>query len=125
MVQMGLLQTSKNQDLLMSYSTNMQAKGKHEGKDPKSSDSKPKDNQTSFEGASGSKKKKKFEKTRCPYCTRGFHSKIQCMEKKIDQLSTLLEQNNIFLPQEPKKSDVGQLKEDHERCHALKVGFTQ
>ena len=60
LVQMGVLQTSKNQALLMSDSTNAQAKGKHKGKEPKSFDLKPKENQKSFEGASSSKKKTKF-----------------------------------------------------------------
>ena len=84
-----------------------------------------KENQQSFGGASGSKKKKKFEKTRCPYCMRGFHPERQCMKKKIDQLSTLLEQKNIALPQGAKNSDAGQPTEDHERFHALKEGLTQ
>ena len=44
LVQMGVLQTSKNQALLMSDSTNAQAKWKHKGKEPKVSDSKPKKN---------------------------------------------------------------------------------
>ena len=56
---------------------------------------------------------------------RAFHLESQCMKKTIDQLSTLLEQNNISLPQGAKKSDVGQPTEDHERCHALKEGLTQ
>ena len=42
LVQMGVLQTSKNQSLLMSNSANVKYKGKHKGKDPKESDSKPK-----------------------------------------------------------------------------------
>ena len=41
-VQMGVLQTSNNQDILMSKSANVQAKGKHKRKEPKASDSKPK-----------------------------------------------------------------------------------
>ena len=90
LVQMGVLQTSKNQALLMSDSTNAQAKGKHKGKEPKASDSKPKENQEYFEGASGSNKKKKFEKARCPYYMRGFHPESQCMKKKINQVSALL-----------------------------------
>ena len=60
LVQVGVLKTSKNQSLLMSDSTNVQDKGKHKGKEPKASDSNPKKNQNSFEGALGSKKKKKF-----------------------------------------------------------------
>ena len=77
---------------------------------PKSSDSKPKGSQNSSEGASSSKKKKKFEKTKCPYYMRGFHPKIQCMKKKFDQFSTLLEENNISLPQGANKSNAGKLK---------------
>ena len=88
---MGAIQTSKNQALLMIESNNVQARGKHKGKEPKTTDTKPKGNQRSFDGALGSKKKKKFEKTKCPYCMRGFHPEGQCMKKKIDQLSTLLE----------------------------------
>ena len=72
---MGVLQTSKNQALLMSNSTNAQAKGKYKGKEPKSYYSKPKESQKSSKGALVSKKKKKFEKTKCPYCMRGFHPK--------------------------------------------------
>ena len=81
---MGVLQTSKNQALMMLDSTNAQSKGNHKGKEPEVSDSNPKLNQKSFEGASGSKKKKKFEKTKCPYCMRGFHPEIRCMKKHID-----------------------------------------
>ena len=44
LVQMGLFQSSKNQALLMSDSNNAQDKGKHKGKDPKATDSKPKEN---------------------------------------------------------------------------------
>ena len=70
---MGVLQNSKNQDILMSNSSNAQATGKHKGKDPKAFDSKPKESHNYFEGALGSKKKKTFENTKCPYCMRGFH----------------------------------------------------
>ena len=63
---MGVIQTSKNQALLVTESNNVQARGKHKGKETKNNDLKPKENQRSFDGASGSKKKKKFEKTRRP-----------------------------------------------------------
>ena len=56
LVQIGVLQTSKNQALLMSDSTNVQAKWKHKGKEPKASDLNPKENQKYFIRASGSKK---------------------------------------------------------------------
>ena len=44
LVQMGVLQTSKIQALLMSNSTNAQAKGRHKGKEPKDFDSNPREN---------------------------------------------------------------------------------
>ena len=70
---MGVIKNSKYQSLLVTNSTKAQAKGKSKEKEPKANDSKPKENQKTFEGASGSKKKKKFEKNMCPYCMRGFH----------------------------------------------------
>ena len=70
---MGVIQTSKNQALLVTDSNNAQERGKQKGKETKNIDSNPKDNYQYFSGASGSKKKKKFEKTKCTYCIRGFH----------------------------------------------------
>ena len=96
---MGVIQTSKNQALLVTDSTKAQAKGTHKGNEPKVSDSNTKENQNTSEGAFGSKKKKKIEKKKCPYCMRGFHLEDSCMRKTLDQLETLLVQNNISLPQ--------------------------
>ena len=56
---------------------------------------------------------------------RGFHPESQCMKKQINQLSSLLEQNNISLPQGAEMSEVGDQTKEYERCNALKVGFTQ
>ena len=70
---MGVIQTSKNQALIVIESNNAQEKGKHKGKETKNNDLKPKENKKYSDGASGSEKKKKFEKTKCPYCMRGFH----------------------------------------------------
>ena len=66
LVQMGVIQTSKNQAFLVTYSNNVQERGKHKGKETKITDLNPKENHESFDGASGSKKNKKFKKTRCP-----------------------------------------------------------
>ena len=46
------------------------------------------------------------------------------MKKTIDQMSSLLEQNNISLPEGARKLDPRNKTEDHERCHALKAGFS-
>ena len=47
------------------------------------------------------------------------------MKNAIDQLTTLIEQNNISLPQGAEMSEVGEKTEEYERFHALKEGFTQ
>ena len=77
---MGVIQTSKFQALLVTDSTKAQDKGSSNKKEPKSVDSKPKQNQQPSEGASGSKKKK-FENNLCPYCEKGYHLEDQCMRK--------------------------------------------
>ena len=96
---MGVIQTSKDQALLVIDSTKAQAKGRPMGKDLKSFDSNPKENQKTSEGASGSKKKKRFENKKCPHCMRGFHPEDSCMKKTLDQMKVLCVQNNISLPQ--------------------------
>ena len=63
---MGVIQTSKNQALLVIDSNNAKERRKQKGKETKNCDSKPKENKKYSDGASGSKKKNKFEKTRCP-----------------------------------------------------------
>ena len=120
---MGVLQNSKNKSLLVTDSTNAQAKGRHKGKEPKPSNLKPKENHISFEGSSGSNINKNFKKTRCPYCMRGFHPKNQCMKKQINHLSALLKKNHISLPQRAKNSNGGQSIDGHDRCHVLKSGL--
>ena len=77
---MGVIKTSKDHALLVTDSSKAQAKGKSKKKDPKAVDLKPKQNQQTFEGASGSKNKK-FEKKLCPYCEKGYHLEYYCMKK--------------------------------------------
>ena len=84
LIQMGVLQTSKNQELLAGDSSNAQARGKQKGNETKNTDSKPKENKNYSDGASSSKKKKKFEKTQCSYYMRGFHKESHCMNKTIN-----------------------------------------
>ena len=47
------------------------------------------------------------------------------MKKTIDQMSRLLEQHNISLPEGARKVDSRDKTEYHERCHALKAGFSK
>ena len=55
---------------------------------------------------------------------RGFHPERLCMKKTLDQLKTLLVQNNISLPQGVDICDDGEQTEEHERFHALKESLT-
>ena len=73
LVQMGVIQTSKNQALFVGDLKNLHARGKHKGKDTKNTNLKPKENQISSNGALGSNKKKKLENTKFTYSMRGFH----------------------------------------------------
>ena len=115
---MGVIKTSKYQALLVTDSSKVQSKGKSKKNDPKAPDSKPKQNQQTFEGAFRSKKKK-FEKKLCPYCEKGHHLEDHCMGKELDEMTTLLKQHNISSPR-VKKPDEEPQTEDTERCHALK-----
>ena len=56
---------------------------------------------------------------------RGFHREIQCMKKTINQLSSLLEKNNISLPQRINNFYARQPKKYHEMCHSLKEILSQ
>ena len=93
----------------MTHSTKEQVKGRYKGNKHKTTDLKPKENHKTSEGASVSKKNKKFEKKNCPYCMRGFHPEESCMKKTFEQLKALCVQNNIFLPQGVDMSE----NEDH------------
>ena len=47
------------------------------------------------------------------------------MNNTIDQMSKILEQHNISLPEGTRKDDSQDNIEDHERCHALKAIFSK
>jgi hypothetical protein len=48
-----------------------------------------------FIDASGSKGEKGRKGEKCTYCHKGFHSESSCMEKQIDLMSQILQQNNF------------------------------
>ena len=78
--------------------------------------------------SSHSKKDKhqRFDKGKCSYCKKRNHTEKGCMKKTIDQMSRLLEQHNISLPEGARKDDSRDNIEDHdERWHALKAGFSK
>ena len=76
LIRMGVIKTSKDQDLLVTDSSKAQEKEKSKKKESKSADS----NQKTSERASGSKRKNK----KCPYCMRGFHPEDSCMKKTLN-----------------------------------------
>ena len=51
LIRMGAIHTSKDQSLLVTNSSKVQAKGKSKKKEPKAADSKPKQNQQTFKGS--------------------------------------------------------------------------
>ena len=122
---MGAIKTSKYHALLVTNSSKAQAKGKSKKKEPKATDSKPKQNQQTSEGASGSKKNKKFKNKLSIYCEKGYHLEYYFMRKQLDEMSALLKQHNISPPQREKKPDEEPQTKDDERCHALKASLTQ
>ena len=122
-----MLNAYKNRSLLAEDSGKAQDKGNKKGKEDKFFDLKSNEKHNPSDGALGSKKNKnkKFEKSKWSYCMRGFHQESQCMKKTIDQLSKLLEQNNIDLSQGANKSKAGNQTKEHESFHALKESFTR
>ena len=114
---MGVIKASEDQSFLVTDSSKVQEKGKSKKKEPKAVDSNPKQNQQTSEGASGSKKKKKFENKLCPYCEKGYHLEDNCMRKQLDETSTLLKKHNISPTRENNPDEESQIEYD-ERCHA-------
>ena len=104
LIWMGVIQTSKDQSLLVIDSSKVKEQGKSKKKEPKATDLKPKPSQQYFEGALGSKKKK-FEKKLCLYCEKGYHLEEHCMRKQLYEISILLKKYNIS-PTRAKKPDV-------------------
>ena len=123
---MGALKSSKNQALLAGETKNAQEKEKQRGNENKNIDFKPKEKQNPSEGASGSKKDnhKRFDQAKYSDCKRGNHPENLCMKKTIDEMSILLEQNNISLPEGIRNLDHEPKTEDYEIFHALKASFS-
>ena len=69
---MGVIKTSKYQALLVSDSSKVQEIRKSKKKETKETNSNPKQNQQTSEGAFGYKKNN-FENKLCPYCEKGYH----------------------------------------------------
>ena len=124
---MGSLGASTKQHLLVGETNNVQERKNKKGKDKGNPEFEPKDEFDPSNEASVSKKDKhqRFDKGKSSYCKKGKHTEKGCMKKTIDQMPRILEQHNISIPEGTRKDDSRDKTEDHERFHALKVGFSK
>ena len=67
------------------------------------------------------KDKKKQEKTKCTYCHKGWHPESAFMNKTINMMVKLFDNNNIPLPCGARKKEGGLNSDNKDRCHALVV----
>ena len=117
---MGIIQSSKDQDLVARGDKVANDKGKQRDEFPvKKEQSK---------GPSGSKRSKKNGKGKvlCSYYGRGFHSESSCMRRQLDEMALLLKKHKIYVPASVKKYD-SEEEEDEEyqmKGHALKACCT-
>ena len=85
---------------------------------------KPKEKNQQQEESFGSNKQKNKgnqgkEKVKCSYCGKGFHPEHSCMKKNLDEMTSLLERNNINLLESVRKRDNQDRDTQQERGHAL------
>ena len=85
---------------------------------------KPKEKNQQKDEPFGSKKNKNKgnqgkEKVKCSYCGKVFHPEHACMKKNINEMTLLLERNNINLPESVRKRDNQYRDTQQERGYAL------
>ena len=99
LIQMGIIQSSRDQALVVGGPKGENDKGK---KRDKSLVKKEQSNEPS-----GSKRSKKNGKGKVlySYCGRGFHSESSCMRRQIDEMTLLLKKHNIAAPASARKDD--------------------
>ena len=88
----------------------MNGKGKKNNQKTKFDSPKPKEKHQQLHEPLGSRKNKHKgkegkEKVKCSYCGKGFHSESSCMKRQLDEMTLLLENNNINLPEGARKRD--------------------
>ena len=120
-VQMGSMRSSKDQALFARGPNALNVKGKQNKEKTKFDPHKKKEKSQQSDEPSGSREKKQRgkENTNCSYCGRRFHPKISCMKNNIDQMTLLLENNNITLPSRESNKGNGDRNDNLERGHAL------
>ena len=122
---MGIIRSSLDQDLFALGPKDLKGKGKQQ-KNPKTKFEYPNpkvQNQQQEEPSRSKKNKNKGhhgkEKVKCSYCGKGFHHEHACMKKELDETTTLLERNNINIPEIFQRKENQDREYQHERGHAL------
>ena len=100
LIQMGIIRSSRDQALVAGGPKVANYKGKQKDESPVEKEQ--------SNDPSGSKRSNKNGKgkTLCSYSGRGFHPKISCMRRTIDEMALLLRKHSITIP-------VGSMKADH------------
>ena len=110
LVQMGIIRSSKDQALFSSGPKYSKGKRKQKNQKAKFDAPKPKEKNQQQEDFFGSKKHKNKgnqgkEKVKCSYCRKGFHPEHSYMKKNLDEMTLLLERNNINVLESVRKRD--------------------
>ena len=88
----------------------MHGKGKKKNQKTKFDAPKPKEKNQQLDEPSGSRKNTNKgnqgnENIKCSYCGKGFHPENSCTKKNLDEMTLLLENNNINLPECARKRE--------------------
>ena len=121
---MGIIISSKYQALFALGPKYPKGKGKKKNQKAKFDAPNPKEKKQQQEESSGSKKHKNKgnqgkEKVKCSYYGKGFHPEHACMKKNLDEMTSLLERNNINLQESVWKRDNNDRDTQQERGHSL------
>ena len=124
LVQMGIIGSSKTQALFIGGPKATNGKGNQKNQKTKFDAPKPKEKHQQQDEPSCSRKNKHKgkegkEKIKCSYYERGFDLEISCMKRQLDEMTLLLENNNINLPEGARKRENHDRNTQPERGHVL------
>ena len=105
LIQMGIIQSSKDLALVARGDKVANDKGKKRDESP------VKKEQSKEPSCSKRSKKNGKGKVLCSYCGRGLHSEISYMRRQLDEMALLLKKHNVSLPASARK-DVFEEEED-------------
>ena len=105
---MGIIESSKYQALFVGGPKATNGKGNKNNQKTKFDSPNKKEKIQQHDEPSNSRKNKNKgrqnkENIKCSYSRKGFHPKHSCMKKKLDEMTLLLKQKNINLPDRLRK----------------------